>query len=205
MRHPWPLLALAVVLACNDGGDEPVSPSGARFTIHDPRGDTLALSFAVGRAHDVLGLNTAWRGDSLLFTVRFAELVYPHSSHTGNAVLGIVDFDVDDDPATGQVAIADGFGGTSGIGAEWSLYLEDSLATEGTHRVALVNLETREVFWIPGRYEGSSVTAVIPRAMLRIRDGGQVRLSGAVGSLERVSDIFPNEGSIVLEVPAREP
>ena len=205
MRHPWPLLALAVVLACNDGGDEPASPAGTRFTIHDPRGDTLALSFALGRAHDVLGLHTAWKGDSLLFTVRFAELVRPYSSQAGNALLGIIDFDVDDDPTTGKRAIADGFGGTSGIGAEWSLFLEDSVAEGGNQRVALVNLETREIWWIPGRYEGSSVTAVIPRPLMRIGAAGRMRLSGAVGSLERVSDIFPNEGAIAMEVPAMAP
>lgn len=200
MRHPWPLLVLAVVLACGgEGEDHPAAPAGPLFASNDPKGDTLASAHAQARAHDVLHLDALQAGDSLLVSVRFVQVVQPHSSGAGNAVLGIIDIDVDDDPRTGLTPIADGFGATSGLGAEWSLFLEDSLAGPTDRRVALLRLSTRTVYWIPSRFDGTTVTARIPLALLGSTPAARMRMVGAVGSVERVSDIVPNEGSVLVE------
>ena len=201
MRHPWPLLVLAAVLGCGSESDDAVSPRAARYAFHDPLGDTLASPFASAQAHDVLNFEAAPRGDTLVVRVRFAHLVQPNSTGASNGVLGIFDFDVDDDPRTGLGPVADQFGASSAIGAEWSLFLEDSTVSAGDRRVAMVNLETREIFWIPSRFEGSTVTALVPMGMLRSGAASRIRMVGVVGSIERASDIIPNEGSVVVEMP----
>jgi hypothetical protein len=199
MRHPWPLLVLAVVLAC--GGEEhPAAPPKPLFASNDPKGDTLASTRAQARAHDVLHLEALRSDESLLVTVRFVHIVQPNSSRASNAVLGIVDIDIDDDPRTGLTAIADEFGATSRIGAEWSLFLEDSVAGPTDRRVALMRLSTKEVYWVPSRFDGTTVTASIPLALLDPIPAARVRMVGAVGNVERVSDIVPNEGSVLIEM-----
>jgi hypothetical protein len=201
MRHPWPLLVLAAVLGCGSESDDSVSPRVNRFAFRDPQGDTLASPFASAQAHDVLDFEAVPRGDTLHVSVRFAQLVQPNSTGADNAVLGIFDIDIDDDPATGFDAVADAFGATSRIGAEWSLFLEDSSVARGDRRVALVNLATREISWIPARFEGTTVTARVPIAMLGAQPAARMRLVGVVGSIERASDIVPNEGSVLVAMP----
>lgn len=201
MRHPWPLLVLAAVLGCGSDDDDAVSPRVTQFSIRDPLGDTLASPFASAQAHDVLNLEASPRGDTLLVTVRFAHLVQPNSTGASNGVLGIFDFDTDDDPGTGLTAVADDFGATSALGAEWSLFLEDSTVAAGDRRVALMNLETNEIFWVPSRFEGTTVTARLPIAMLNAAPGARLRMVGVVGSIERASDIVPNEGAVLVELP----
>jgi hypothetical protein len=200
MRHPWPLLVLAAALvACSEKSADPVVPRLSRLFVRDPIGDTMASPHAVARAHDVLSIATTPRGDTLLVSVRFADSVQPFSSGVRNAVLGIMDFDVDDDSSTGVPAVADGFGATAGIGAEWSLFLQDSAVTARDQRVALLDLATDEVHWIPGHFDGTLVTAHVPRALLGA--GARLRMVGVFGSIERASDVVPNEGSVPIVLP----
>ena len=201
MRHPWPLLVFAVVLACGGGDDGPASPRGTEFTFNDPRGDTLAWGQAVDRAHDVLHLGAAPKGDTLVVTLQFAEIVQPNSVHASNSVLGIVDFDLDDDPATGLRAIADDFGATSHIGAEWSLFLEDSTMGAADRRVAMVNLASYAITWVPASFNGTTVVARVPMSLLQAKSQAHVRMVSVVGSLERASDIVPNEGALAFDMP----
>ena len=201
MRHPWPLLALAAVIACGRGDDDHLSPRVRQFILNDPLGDTIASPFAVERAHDVLNFEARPRGDTLLVSVRFANLVQPFSTRASNAVLGIIDLDTDDDASTGSPAVADGFGATSLIGAEWSLFLEDSVVSSRDRRVALQDRATGKVFWIPSSFDGTTVTARVPLALLQLAPGARVRMVGVFGSVERPSDFVPNDGSVLIEMP----
>ena len=201
MRHPWPLLVLAAALACNGESADPVVPRISQFFVRDPIGDTMASPHALARAHDVMSVEAAPEGDLLVVSLRFANTVLPFSSGARNAVLGIIDFDVDDDSSTGLSAVADGFGATSAIGVEWSLFLEDSTVTAHDQRVALVNRATDEVHWVPGRFDGTMVTARVPLALLGARAGARLRMVGVFGSVERASDVVPNEGSVPITLP----
>lgn len=202
MRHPWPLLVFAVALGCGgEGEDHPAAPAKPLFASNDPRGDTLASTHAQSRAHDVLHLEALRTGESLRVTIRFVQVVQPHSSSASNAVLGIIDIDIDDDPRTGLTAIADEFGATSRIGAEWSLFLEDSAASPADRRVALMRLSTKEVYWVPSHFDGTTVSASVPLALLGPIPAARVRMVGVVGNVERVSDVVPNEGSVLIEMP----
>lgn len=201
MRHPWPLLVLAAALACGGGDEEPMAPRLSQFFVRDPIGDTLASPHALGRAHDVLSFEAAPDGDTLTVSLRFAQSVQPFSSGARNALLGIVDLDVDDDSTTGMRPFADTFGATSAIGAEWSLVLEDSSGTTQGVRMALLNLATRAVHWVPARFNGTVVTARIPLTRLGARAGSRISLVGVFGSIERASDYVPNEGSVSITLP----
>jgi hypothetical protein len=64
-----------------------------------------------------------------------------------------------------------------------------------------VNVATQEVFWVAGSFDGATVTARVPLALLRAQPGARIRMVGVVGSVERASDIFPNEGSVLIELP----
>jgi hypothetical protein len=201
MRQSWPLLVLAAALACGRGSDDRLSPNVRQYAITDPQGDTLASPYAVSRAHDVLNLEATPQGDTLFVSLRFANLVQPFSSRATNALLGIIDFDIDDDPATGVLPIADQFGATSRLGAEWSLFLEDSTVADGGRRVALRHIATGEVFWIPGSFDGTAVVAHVPLARLQAREGSNIRMVGVLGNVERPSDFVPNEGSMLIALP----
>ena len=201
MRHPWPLLVLAAALACGNESHEPVAPRISQFFVRDPIGDTMASPFARARAHDVLSVEASPQGDTLVVWLRFAQSVQPFSTRASNAVLGIIDFDVDDDPSTGLPAFADDFGATSAIGAEWSLFLEDSTVSTKERRVALLDLATDAVHWIPARFDGTVVTARVPMALLGARAGARMSMAGVFGSVERASDYVPNEGAIAITLP----
>ena len=201
MRHRWPLLVLAVVLGCGRESDDSLSPRNNRYAINDPLGDTLVTPFASARAHDLLTLQATPHHDTLLLVMRFANLVQPNSTRTHESVLGIVDFDVDDDARTGLPAVADDFGGSSQLGAEWTLFLDDSTVAPGDRRVALMHLSTNAIVWVPSRFEGTVVTTRIPLAVLGISHNARMRMVGIVGSIERASDIVPNEGSLAIDVP----
>lgn len=201
MRHPWPLLVLAAALACGGENGNPVEPRISQFFVRDPIGDTMASPYAQARAHDVLSFEAAPEGDTLVVSLRFAHSVEPFSTGKSNAVLGIVDLDVDDDSTTGRPAVADGFGATSAIGAEWSLFLEDSSGTTVGARVALVDHATDAVHWIPGRFNGTMVTARVPMALIGASAGSRLRLAGVFGSVERASDYVPNEGAVTITLP----
>ena len=201
MRHPWPLLVLAAALACGGGADEPVAPRISQFFVRDPIGDTMASPHALGRAHDVLSFEAAPDGDTLTVSLRFAQSVQPFSSGARNALLGIVDLDVDDDSSTGVRPFADTFGATSAIGADWSLFLEDSSGTTQGARVALLHLATNVVHWVPARFNGTVVSARVPLALLGARAGRRLSMVGVFGSLERASDYVPNEGSVSITLP----
>ena len=200
MRQPWPLLVLAAALACGDGSDDALSPDVRQYAITDPQGDTIASPYAVSRAHDVLNLEAMPHGDTLVVSLRFANAVQPFTSHASNALLGIIDFDVDDDPTTGLPPIADQFGATSRLGADWSLFLEDSTVA-GHLRVALRNIATGDVFWIPGSFDGTAVVAHVPLARIQAREGSSLRMVGVLGNVERPSDLVPNEGSMLIQLP----
>lgn len=201
MRHPWPLLVLAAALACGGGDAEPVAPRISQFFVRDPIGDTMASPFARGRAHDVLSFEAAPNGDTLVVSLRFAQSVQPFSSGATNAILGIIDLDVDGDSATGMRAFADDFGATSAIGAEWSLFLEDSSGTTTSARVALLDRATDAVHWVPARFNGTVVTARVPLALLGAGAGSRIGMVGIFGSVERASDYVPNEGSVSITLP----
>jgi hypothetical protein len=202
MRHPWPLLVLAAALACGGGDDDPAAPPRiSQFFVRDPIGDTMASPHAVSRAHDVLSVEAMPQRDTLFVSLRFADSVLPFSSGARNALLGIIDIDVDDDPTTGLPAVADGFGATASIGAEWSLFLEDSTVGSTDQRVALLNLATDEVHWVPGRFDGTIVTARVPLVLLGASAGARLRIVGVFGSVERASDFVPNEGSVPIALP----
>lgn len=201
MRHPWPLLVLAAALACGGGDEEPVAPRISQFFVRDPMGDTMASPFARARAHDVISVEAAPQGDTLVVSLRFAHSVQPFSSGASNAVLGIVDFDVDEDSTTGLRPFADAFGATSSIGAEWSLFLEDSSGTTKDARVALLDLATEAVHWVPARYNGTMVTARVPLALFGAAAGRRISMVGVFGSVERASDYVPNEGAVSITLP----
>ena len=197
MRHPWPLLVLAAALACGGGDDDPVAPRISQFFVRDPLGDTMASPHAVARAHDLLSIEAAPHEGTLVFSLRFANPVQPFSTRASDAVLGIIDLDLDDDASTGLPAFADDFGATSAIGAEWSLFLEDS-ATGADPRVALLDLATDEIHWVPARFDGTVVTVRVPMALLGVSAGTRIRMAGVFGSIERASDVVPNEGNVQI-------
>lgn len=201
MRQPWPLLVLAVALACGGEGGDPASPGGTRFMVADPRGDTIVVGNRDTRAHDLFAVDVAPVGDTLVFTAWFVEPVAPYAGGASNSMRGVVDLDVDDDARTGLMAMADHFGATSRMGADWTLFLEDSLVAPADHRVPLQDLATNLVHWVPARYDRTSVTVRIPFALVGMAGGTRVQVVGVFGSRDRVSDIVPNDGALTLDLP----
>lgn len=199
MRHPWPLLVVAVLLVACGGGDDPAAPEeegpAADLALLDPQGDTLDASETTIRAIDVRGLEGRLQGDTLLLTVRFQAPVTPVHDLRETGVIGIVDFDVDGDGSTGYVAVADDFGASSGLGVEHALVLEDTTMADGSRRVALVDIAAESYRWIPARFEGTAVTVRLPLRLLGITDGQPLRMVGVVGNVERATDVFPNDGN----------
>jgi hypothetical protein len=193
------LLAVTVALliglaAC--GGD-PVGNGGndfdaVDFSFADAAGDTINPSAtATGRATDLTRVSGSVDGEFVVLTLTFAQTILPWSSGGATALDGYVDFDMDENEATGIPAAVDEYGGTSGIGAEVYLSLRDNAAGS----IAVVDAATGDYSVVAATFAMNTVTFRIPRTALKAPNAEQFRIAAVVGNRNReATDFAPNSG-----------
>lgn len=195
--------AVAAVLlgACGDDPAGPVpDPDGTlAFSFSDPAGDTLPNTERdPNRAIDLLSIAGRYKPDSLIVQLRFAATVRPPSTGAANSLVGLVEFDTDENARTGGESIVDLFGGQSGLGPEYAAVF----AGDGGNEVILINLISEAVVGgIPATFTGDLVTLRIPLSQLG-GDDGNFKFAAIFGTVDRPTDIAPNSGSYLARRPA---
>ena len=157
------------------------------FTLIDPAGDTLpAPSISNPPAHDLLSMRGDFKRDSLILTMTFAAPVTSAAAGGAGAVFGYIEFDIDENSATGAAPLSNHFGASATAGIDYIISLIGNNATT-VRVVAPGGASTPAAV----AYNGNTLVMRIPMQALG-NDDGQFAIVGAVGTLDRPTDVFPN-------------
>lgn len=189
------LLLLAMSLwSCTDAAG-PSPPLAQQVgAVSDPIGDT----FGVGPVHwDLIRLTIGQDTGGLTVMMDFSNNIVPPLTGDSNAMIGFVDFDVDQDSTTGTVATVDAFrpdsSGSTGMGTDYSLALALYAADSS---VTVTNAEGALTGRVKPDFDGGRrVTIRIPRAMLG-NTSQPLYAAAIVGTLAQPSDIIPENGHL---------
>lgn len=163
------------------------------FNLDDPAGDTLAGDVTPRpRAIDLLSLRGDFKGDSLILTATFAAPV-TLASGGSNQLAGLIEFDVDDNAATGVAPVSNTFGASASMGVEYLLSFFSS--TPNTLTLASDAQQTP----VTAIVSGNTVLVRIPMSALG-GDDGNFTIAGVFGTLDRPTDIFPNAGQKTVRI-----
>jgi hypothetical protein len=186
-------------------------PDAAALPIIDPAGDT----FNTG-THDLVSYELALAGGVFTATLNFAGPIAPASAGAANSVVGFIDLDTDQNPATGGTAPFGGpvpggnsflnffiMGGlipgpTIPIGDEFYVDLFSEFDSPGL--VDVVDTTTNTVVdTVPITYFPSSLQFSIPAATL----GGAsaINFDVLVGDMQAPTDRAPNGGAPAVSTP----
>lgn len=152
------------------------------YEMEDPLEDTVGE----GRIeHDVTMVSSEAEDSTVCLRVEFAGPVASADSDSGRSLFGFIEFDLDEDPDTGELPLTDYFcPDYSGIGVDAILDLgdvSDGEATIGDEVVAV-------------SFVGNAFTAAIPLSALDGDDS--FNLAMVLGTPQEPTDCAPNGGSI---------
>jgi hypothetical protein len=172
------------------GPKESAFPRSHGTTTSDPTGDTYGY-WAV--QHDITSFSACYTATQLIITVEFAGPISAYDSGLPNAVDGYIDFDTDQNPATGMSSNVDFYSPyTSGLGVDYFVSLDYSSATGDTP----VSDDTgTEVGRAPVSFTSNSFTVRVPLSLIG-GDDGIVDTATVVGTVLEPTDACPNGGYI---------
>ncbi|CAN5903252.1 hypothetical protein BH11GEM1_BH11GEM1_34000 [soil metagenome] len=157
------------------------------FTLIDPAGDTLPASSILNPpAHDLLSMRGDFKRDSLILTMTFAAPVTSAAAGGATAVFGYIEFDIDENGRTGDAPLSNTFGASAAGGIDYII----TLIGNNTTTVRVVEpggVSTTAAV----AYSGNTLVIRIPMQALG-NDDGRFAVVGAVGTLDRPTDVFPN-------------
>lgn len=193
------LVLASLTLACDNNeyfptqsaGGGPVGGGGApaNFSFTDPAGDRLAGDDGIG-SPDIVQVSGSYDADKLVLVLMFDAAVVPWSENQLNSLDGFVDFDVDENSATGIPAAGDDYGGSAGIGADFFLNLRDV----GGSQMTVMQADGKQFSVVSARFDGKTVTVEVPRSAFGDDEDG-LRMSVVVGHPgSPATDIAPNDG-----------
>lgn len=161
------------------------------FNLIDPAGDTLTTP-APGqpRGIDLLSLRGDFKGDSLIVTSTFSAPV-TFGLSAPNSLVGFLEFDIDDNAATGSVPISNSFGASANVRIEFVLTYFSSTGAQIT-----VGSQTGSTP-VTASFSGTTVVARIPMTALG-NDDGNFTIVGVIGTVDRPTDVFPNTGQTTV-------
>ena len=201
-----PLTVILGSLACGGSSDVPSQPDVAgdpsSVSIVDPIGDTFGLPGVT--QWDVSALTITHMTDGIIVRLDFANEVSIPTPGDPNAMVGLVEFDLDQNRATGKLGILDQLradGGATGMGVDGGL----NLTTISADSTVLVydsggNPTGRAKVEIGGR----RITVHIPSALIG-NDDGYLDASVIVGNSRSPTDLAPQTGHLSLQRPSSTP
>lgn len=163
----------------------------------DPAGDQFAAAEHYVPP-DVVQLKAWVEAGELQIRIWFTDFPQPGDWADDEALAGYVDLDVDQNPATGATPFTDRLrpgSGSTGLGAEFSVAL---FAANG--RFDVLDKRGSVIGNVRSRFAGNTVRMWIPLSL--IGDDGLVDLAVIVGTVQQLSDIAPDDGSLVMAGPA---
>lgn len=160
------------------------------FNLNDPAGDTLTLGATTGPpAIDLLSIRGDYKSDSLIVTATFNAPV-AIGTNVPNGLYGYLDFDIDDNAATGLPYTND-FGGSAVLGIEYELDFYNNATSMFVYSL------TNPTVIVAASVVGNTVIARIPMAGVG-SDDGNLSIAGVIGTRDRPTDIFPNTGTTTV-------
>jgi hypothetical protein len=158
--------------------------------ITDPVGDTLLNTARnPAAAFDIVAVNARYSPLAITVALRFRS---PIESRT---LIGYVDFDLDENPLTGEPPFMNNFGGSAPQGVEASLFFSASTTPSVTLIVGSTFASNVEMI-----AAGDSVRFVVPLSMLN--DDGNLTITTIVGTPDRPTDFAPNALVFVSRRPS---
>ena len=163
------------------------------FSSTDLSGDTLAYTgLPATQAVDLVAIRGDFKRDSLILTLTFAGPVSNAALGGPNGVFGILEFDIDDSPSTGQIPESNAFGATASLGIDFLLDLFDEFGTQQT----VLHSQTSQII-VPAAYSGNTVVVRLPMQFFG-SDDGNFSMVGVLGLIDRATDIVPNTGGLAI-------
>ena len=171
------------------------------WSLSDPVGDTLTESGFSGPTSplDVVSVSGRYATGWLTVVLHFTTTVTSAANGSlAQGLFGTIDLDVDELASTGIQPLANTFGGTASMGADYSvpLSLSDTSSTELYRRTPTSSVLVGRV---RTTFSGDSVVYQIPLA--KLSDDGNMVVSLIVGTQDRPTDFVPNSGAISGHLP----
>jgi hypothetical protein len=163
----------------------------------DPVGDSFGTAVTYTPV-DIIQAKAWIEEGELQIRIWFTDFQFSGSQAGEEALVGYVDLDVDQDPATGALPFTDRLrprSGWTGLGVEFTVSL---LTTTGRFDVLDGNGDV--VGTVRGRFAGNTVRMWIPLEL--IDDDGLVDLAMIVGTVQEFSDIAPDHGNLRMGPPS---
>ena len=196
MLRPSMLLSALVLVAALACGGDATSPSTAlpsTVSLTDPLGDTFG---SADPQWDVTALTVTRTPDGIIVRLDFVNDIVPPVRGDAAGLIGEVELDLDQNPATGHAAVTDAVRedhGSTGLGVDASLvfgpFFGDSSIVTDVNQLEVGRVETF--------FAGHRVTIKVPRAMLG-NDDGWVNAAVVVGHSHGATDIAPQVGHLTV-------
>jgi hypothetical protein len=186
--------ALSILAALSLACSEIASPTTDEntTTVSDPIGDV----FGSGAVQwDATALTLTRDPGGITVAIDFSsELVSPTSGDPA-AMIGFVEFDVDQDATTGVASTVDEFrpnNGSTGMGTDYALVLSNYASDSS---VAVIDAMGSLIGRVKPVFDARRVTIRIPLALLG-GDDGRLNAAAIVGVRGVPSDIVPEDGHL---------
>ncbi len=168
--------------------------------ITDPAGDEFSTAASAGLVPPDIVKMTAWpEAGNLWIEIEFVDNVVSEVTGGPNVVVGFLDIDSDQDPATGTVPATDVFrpgAGSTGMGSDYVVALSTSF------EVFVFDVSVG-AFVLTGSFtptfSGNTLSMAIQLSLLG-GDDGFVNLSTVLGTVPEPTDIAPNDQSLMLNL-----
>src|SRR5713101_3539365 len=160
-------LMLAALTACN-GSKDPSAPQPLTAALDDPAGDTFATAASAGLViPDILRLEASLEDTVLVVRIGFSRAMVSSAVGGSNVVVGYVDLDTDQNPATGTRPATDAVrpsgSGSTGMGDEYVV----SLWADAQGRYSIRRTSDDSVVrTLDPLFSGQSLELRIPRSAL---------------------------------------
>lgn len=187
--------SLTILLCACSGSSTGPGGGGLTAKATDPSGDTYGV---LAVQWDLTALTITRDSGGIDFAIDFTSNVLSPMSGDSDAVYGEIDFDTDQNIATGTTSYVDFFGpGSTGMGVDYVLdlfdYKADSMVPVLRYNPSDSTYSTidslRPVF------SGKRISGRIPRSALG-NDDGFLNAAVVVGTLREPTDIAPNSGDL---------
>ena len=198
-----PISLVLGAMSCSRSSDVPSMPdvvaNPSTVSISDPIGDTFGLPG--GTQWDITGLTVTRETDGITVRLDFANDVSLPLVADPNALVGLVELDLDQNRATGKLGYVDQLrkdGGSTGLGVESALNLSQ-IADDST--LFVYNMGGNPTGKAKVTIGGRRLTIRVPSVLIG-NDDGYVDAAVIVGNQGRSpTDLAPQTGHLSLLPP----
>jgi hypothetical protein len=143
--------------------------------------------------HDIIEFSASYSGTDLFLSLTFNDPITPGDSGQPNAMVGAIDMDTDQNPATGTTSTVDmNCPQLSGLGSDFFLALFEYDSSTG--QAPVYDTTTGPVGNVDVTFTATSASAIVPLSLLS--DDGILDTATVIGTIPEPTDCAPNGGFI---------